>query len=70
MTSKLIALKVLDGIFMAVAAFLSLVAVGLPADWLLNLIGMSFAEFREFALFILFGTLLLIHAIATSDSAP
>jgi hypothetical protein len=31
---------------------------------------MSFTELREFALFILFGTLLLIHAIATSDSAP
>jgi hypothetical protein len=70
MTSKLIALKVLDGIFMAVAVFLLLVAVGLPAGWLLNLVGMSFAEFQEFALFILFGTLLLIHAIATSDSAP
>jgi hypothetical protein len=70
LTSKLLALKVLDGIFMAVAGFLLLVAVGLPADWLLNLVGMSFTELREFALFILFGTLLLIHAIATSDSAP
>jgi putative Ca2+/H+ antiporter (TMEM165/GDT1 family) len=70
MTSKLIALKVLDGIFVAVAIFLVLVAAGLPADWLLSVVGMSFVEFREFALFILFGTLLLIHAIATSDSAP
>jgi hypothetical protein len=68
MTSKLLVLKVLDGIFVAVAIFLLLVAVGLPVDWLLSLTGMSFTEFQEFALFVLFGTLLLIHAIATSDS--
>ena len=70
MTSKLLALKVLDGIFVAAAVLLVLVAAGLPADWLLTLAGMSFAELREFMLFILFGTLLLIHAIASSDSAP
>lgn len=70
MTSKLLALKVLDGIFIAVAGFLLLIAAGVPADWLLALAGMSFAELREFMLFILFGTLLLIHAIASSDSAP
>jgi hypothetical protein len=70
MTSKLLALKVLDGIFVAAAVLLVLIAAGLPADWLLTLAGMSFAEFREFMLFILFGTLLLIHAIASSDSAP
>ena len=70
MTSKILALKVLDGLFVAVAVFLVLVAAGLPADWLMNLVGMSFREFQAFALFILFGTLLLIHAIATSDSAP
>jgi hypothetical protein len=70
MTSKILALKVLDGLFVAVAAFLVLVAMGLPAGWLLREVGMSFREFQAFALFILFGTLLLIHAIATSDSAP
>jgi hypothetical protein len=69
MTSKIFALKVLDGFFVAVVAFLLLVAAGLPADWLLSAVGMSFREFQAFALFILFGTLLLIHAIATSDSA-
>jgi hypothetical protein len=70
MTSKLLALKVLDGIFVAVAILLLLIAAGVPADWLLTLAGMSFAELQAFMLFILFGTLLLIHAIASSDSAP
>jgi hypothetical protein len=70
MTSKMLALKILDRVFVAVAALLLLVAAGLPADWLLRLVDMSSREFQAFALFILFGTLLLIHAIATSDSAP
>jgi hypothetical protein len=70
MTSKIVVLKLLDGLFVAVAAFLLLLAMGLPAGWVLRVFGMSFHEFQAFALFILFGTLLLIHAIATSDSAP
>jgi hypothetical protein len=70
MTSKMLALKILDRVFVAVAALLLLVAAGLPADWLLRLVDMSWREFQAFALFILFGTLPLIHAIATSDSAP
>ena len=68
-TSKIRAPKVLDGVFVAVAAVLLFVATGLPADWLMNLVGTSFREFQAFALFLLQGTLLLIHAIATSDSA-
>jgi hypothetical protein len=43
---------------------------GLPMGWLLDLIAMSLREFQAFALFIVFATLLLIHAIATSNSAP
>jgi hypothetical protein len=70
MTSKRLALKVLNVIFVAVAIVLLLVAVGLPADWLLNLAGMSSPEFQKFALFILFSALLLIFTIGTSDSAP
>jgi hypothetical protein len=70
MTSKIIALKILDGLFVVVAAVLLLAVVGAPADWLMDLIGLSWHDFQAFALFILFGTLLLIHAIATSDSAP
>jgi hypothetical protein len=31
---------------------------------------MSLREFQAFALFIVFAALLLIHAIATSNSAP
>jgi putative Ca2+/H+ antiporter (TMEM165/GDT1 family) len=50
--------------------FLMLIVAGLPVDWLLALLEMSMREFQAFALFIIFGSLLLIHAIATSDSAP
>ncbi len=67
---KILALKILDGIFLTVAALLLLAAVGLPTDWLASMVGMSLPEFQTFALFILFAALLLIHAIATSDSAP
>jgi hypothetical protein len=70
MTSKIIALKVLDGLFVAVAGLLSLTEAGVPSGWLLRAVGMTSREFQAFALFILFGTLLLIQAIATSDSAP
>ena len=34
------------------------------------LLDMSLREFQAFALFVIFGSLILIHAIATSDSAP
>jgi len=70
MSSKTVALKILDGIFVVVTMFLILVVAGLPTDWLLSMIGMSMREFQWFALFVVFGTLLLIHAIVTSDSAP
>lgn len=70
MSSKMIALKVLDGIFVAFAALLLLTVVGLSIDPLSGLIGMPLHEFQSFALFVLFSTLLLIHAIGTSDSAP
>lgn len=70
MSSKMVALKILDGIFVVVTMFLMLVVAGLPADWFLDLIDMSLREFQWFALFVVFGTLLLIHAIVTSDSAP
>jgi putative Ca2+/H+ antiporter (TMEM165/GDT1 family) len=63
-------LKMLDGIFIAATAVLLLVVAGLPAHWLLNLVDMSLREFQAFVLFVLFGALVLIHAIATSDSAP
>ena len=67
MTSKMIALRLLDWIFVAFAAILLLAVAGMPLD---DLIGMSSREFRAFDLFMLFATLCLSHAIATSDSAP
>ena len=70
MTSKMIALKILDGIFISTTIVLLGIVAGLPADWLLALFEMSMREFQAFALFVIFGSLLLIHAIASSDSAP
>ncbi|NPU11941.1 hypothetical protein HL666_14305 [Bradyrhizobium sp. 83002] len=70
MTSKMIALRILDGIFMAATGFVLLVIAGLPIAWMLALLDMSLREFQAFALFVIFSSLLLIHAIATSDSAP
>jgi hypothetical protein len=70
MTSKMIALRILDGIFISATIFLLVIVAGLPVDWLLALFAMSMREFQAFALFVIFSSLLLIHAIATSDSAP
>jgi hypothetical protein len=67
MTSKMVALKILDCIFIALALTLLLAIVGLPFD---TLLGMSLHELEGFSLFLLFGLLSLIHAIASSDSAP
>lgn len=70
MSSKILALRILDGVFVAVAILLLPAAVGLPAHRLIGLANMSLREFQSFALFVLFAILLLIHAIANSDSAP
>jgi len=67
MTSKMITLKILDGVFVVFTLTLLLVIIGFPLD---ELVGMSTREFEGFALFMLFGLLSLIHAIASSDSAP
>jgi hypothetical protein len=70
MTSKMIALKILDGIFMAATLLVLLEIAGLPMGWLLSFAAMSLREFQWFGSFIVFASLCLIHAIATSDSAP
>jgi hypothetical protein len=70
MTSKTVALTILDWIFMAGTILMLFVIAGCPVGWLLRLTDMSLREFEWFALFIVFSTLGLIHAIATSDSAP
>ena len=70
MTSKMVTLKILDGMFIALALTLLLGIIGLPLDSLLDLIEMSSREFEGFVLFVLFGLLWLIYEIAASDSAP
>jgi hypothetical protein len=70
MTSKIIVLRLLDGIFIGFSMVLIMGVAGLPMDWMLNLLDMSTPEFKAFGFFVLFAAILLIHAIATSDSAP
>ena len=67
MTSKTIVLKMLDILIMLFLAVLTLSVAGLPVSRLFH---MTTREFREFALFVVFGAMLLMHAIGTSDSAP
>jgi len=70
MTSKIIVLKILDALIITFLAVLALSVAGLPVAWMPRLLHMSPIEFREFAIFVVFGAMLLMHAIATSDSAP
>jgi hypothetical protein len=70
MSSKRIVLKFLDWIFVGISTLLVMGVAGLPMEWMLDLLDMSSPEFRAFGLFVLFASILLIHAIATSDSAP
>jgi hypothetical protein len=70
MTSKTIALRLLDATAVAFLAVLALLAAGFPIEWLARLFDMSLREFRGFSFFMAFAAMLLMHAIATSDSAP
>jgi len=70
MTSKRIVLRALDAIFVTFTAMLILWIGGLAFDWLSDLVDMSPGEFHWFAMFVVFAALWLMHAIATSDSAP
>ncbi len=70
MTSKTVALRALDGIIVVVTGILVLSLAGFPMEWLSCAMNMSPREFRGFAIFIIFAALWLMHAIATSDSAP
>ena len=70
MTSKMIALRILDGIFVTFTTVLILWIGGLPIEWLTNLVDMSPSDFHWFAMFVAFAALWLMHAIGTSDSAP
>ena len=69
MTSKMIVLRCLDWIFVGVTMLLVMGVAGFPMEWMLNLLDMSTLEFKVFGMFVLFASILLLHAIATSDSA-
>jgi hypothetical protein len=45
-------------------------AGGVPMQWLSEMLDMSVLEFRGFSMFVIFASLWLTHAIATSDSVP
>jgi hypothetical protein len=68
MTSKMIALRIVDGLFIATSTAILLGIAGLPMEWLLPLVDMSLRQFEWFALVIVLVALWLIHAIATSDT--
>jgi hypothetical protein len=70
MTSKTIVLRILDAVTVVFLAVLAFSATGLPVAWLPRLFHMSPGEFRGFSFFIAFAAMVLMHAIATSDSAP
>jgi hypothetical protein len=70
MTSKMVALKILDLVFIGATMLILLGIAGFPLGWLLTFAEMSLREFQWLGLFLVFASLWLIHAIATSDSAP
>ena len=66
MISRLTALRILDGIFVAATMLVLLVIAGCPTEWLLVLADLLLREVQWFALVIVLAALWLIHAIATS----
>lgn len=70
MTSKTIVLKMLDILIITFLTVQTLSVAGLPMGWMPRLFHMTSREFRDFSIFVVFGAMLLMHAIGTSDSAP
>jgi hypothetical protein len=70
MTSKTIALKVLDTVIAAAIGMVALSVAGFPIEFLSGAREMSSREFRAFLIFVIFAALWLMHEIAVSDSAP
>lgn len=70
MTSKTIVLRMLDAIIIAFLAILALSTASLPLGWLPRLFHMPLREFHGFSIFVVSAAMWLMHAIATSDSAP
>ena len=69
MTSRMLVVRLLDWIFIGVTMFLLMGVAGLPMEWTLDLFDMSSAAFRVFGVVVVLASILLIHAIATSDPA-
>jgi hypothetical protein len=69
-TSKAIVLTFLDRVIVAFIGITLLSLAGVPMQWLSEMLDMSVPEFRGFSMFVVFASLWLTHAIATSDSAP
>ncbi len=67
MTSKAIALRILDTVVIVFLAILAMSVAGFP---LAPLFHMSLREFHGFSIFMVVAAMWLMHAIATSDSAP
>ncbi len=67
MTSKAIALRILDTVVIVFLVALAMSVAGLP---LAPLFHMSLREFHGFSIFVVSAAMWLMHAIATSDSAP
>jgi hypothetical protein len=63
-------LRILDGTIAVGIGILMLSLAGFPIESISGLIDMPLREFRAFSIFIVFAALWLMHAIATSDSAP
>jgi hypothetical protein len=66
MLSTASALRILDGIFVAVTMLVLLVIAGCPTEWLLALADLSLREVQWFALPVVVAAAWLIHAIAAS----
>jgi hypothetical protein len=69
MTSKMLVVRLLDWIFVGVTMLLIMGVAGLPMEWMLDLFDMSSAAFRAFGAVVVLASILLVHAIATSDPA-
>ena len=66
MISKVMALKILDGIFVAATVLALLVIAEFPMDWLLTLADLVLEQVQWFLLVIIFAASCIIHAIAAS----
>jgi hypothetical protein len=66
----MMALKVLDLVFIGATTLVLLGIAGAPMEWLLVLADTSMREFQWFGLLFVLAFLWLIYALATSDRAP